>query len=154
MKTKAGAWCRLVRIPGGRLGQIGGWEDVVDKAGNRVPCSVSVSVTVSCEAVGLQSRGVSRIWFLLLLLLLFRAVAPWCPVFFVLFVFLFVFATAMRFRVAALASGFILPTSLSAMWLVLWVLQEIKSLACVACREETLEGIMVIPQAHFRVHFF
>ena len=61
-----------------QVGRIGGWENVVDKPGNRVPCTVSVSIrdvwyVRSCaREICLRCWGVFRIHGLLLL----RAVAP------------------------------------------------------------------------------
>ena len=106
----------------------------------RVPCRVVRSCgREMCLGCRVRSGSVSSLLLLLLLLLLPRR----CPVhvffmfcsffsffifhfscvcFFMFFVFSFfmfsIFPLPMRFRVAALASNFIIPTSVSAVWLV------------------------------------
>ena len=66
--------------------QIGGWENAVDKPGNRVPCFVSVSCVTcrACEIVRVKFASRCRRVFGIAVLLLLRPVAPLvsrrCPV--------------------------------------------------------------------------
>ena len=71
----------VFRVSGGRCSSIGGWENVDDKRGNRVPCAMSVSVSCetcrACEAVrGKCATGVGGVFEIRVLLVLPRSIAP------------------------------------------------------------------------------
>ena len=117
---------------------IGGPDNENDKLGNRVPWScVGSCAPEICFPCRVCLGSVSRwcpVHFLLLFIffcffcLHFSSVSFFVFCFFHVFLFPIIFymfffsivSAAMRFRVAALASGFILPTSLSSVFLVLW----------------------------------
>ena len=113
---------------------VGGWETVIDKPGNRLPRAVSMSCVPKCgRDMCLRRRGAFTLRVLLLLclllLLLLRPVVPLVSRSFLIFLFFPCSSAAVRLRVAASASDFSLPTSLSATWLV-WQVSFPKGSSC------------------------